>query len=322
MRKSDNKPTNIKRTGTGTAKANSLIRGFDDERVPADEGVRRRLRQLAEEVRQVELLGDWRTLSNALVESSKPEFRQAAEEQLEQVLSAADEISDAISSIRIALHQIRESAVQSSGFDQKAYFQAPELNEDEELIAEKYTSNLPQFLWRLGSDKTIPIEYRKMLLFLVENGKSFKELIVEHFGCSEKYAEQAEALVVEFMQSNARGARQFPEELTPLELLESPPRYNYTPRMDGGIERYLRDNWQTYIQKGLLTRPDLKRIDRSAYYALNNYLKRGRKLPGDISVPDRSEAIDREIGVVSEEEAKRLQRLASAARRRKGPSGP
>lgn len=101
----------------------------------------------------------------------------------------------------------------------------------------------------------------------------------------------------------------------PLALPATAPR-TYRPRE--GIENYLREVWLPYVgPHAVLTRPALKHLDIAAYYALNNFLKGGRKLPDELDVPDRSSAIDREIASTPPEEIKRHRRIEEAARRRK-----
>lgn len=103
-----------------------------------------------------------------------------------------------------------------------------------------------------------------------------------------------------------------------LTLPDAPPKYPYAPRMAGGIVKYLEDNWAPYIEAGLLTRPDLNRIDPDAYQALRNWLRQN-ELPDHLYLPTVSEAIDREIEDLGG--ARRIKRLAAAlaARERKLP---
>ena len=105
-------------------------------------------------------------------------------------------------------------------------------------------------------------------------------------------------------------------------LPDAPPKYAYKPRMEGGIEKYLRDNWTPYIEAGILSRPDLKRIDAPAYIALKNYLGGGRRLPSDIHVPDKSEALDRQIAATSNADIKHHRNLKDTATRRKRTLAP
>lgn len=106
-----------------------------------------------------------------------------------------------------------------------------------------------------------------------------------------------------------------------LTLPDAPPKYPYAPRMEGGIVKYLEDNWAPYIEAGLLARPDLNRIDPEAYQALRNWLRQN-ELPAHLYVPTVSEAIDLEIESLGG--ARRIKRLAAAlaARDRKGPASP
>lgn len=106
-----------------------------------------------------------------------------------------------------------------------------------------------------------------------------------------------------------------------LRLPDAPPKYPYAPRMEGGIVKYLEDNWAAYIEAGLMTRPDLARIDPDAYQALRNWLRQN-DLPRHIYLPTVSEGIDREIEELGG--AQRIRRLAAAlaARDRKNPREP
>ena len=100
-------------------------------------------------------------------------------------------------------------------------------------------------------------------------------------------------------------------------LPDAPPKYPYQPRMEGGIEKYLRDNWIDYIKASLLSRPDLKRIDKPAYTALNNYLRGGRELPSELNIPDRSAALEADIQRAGLADAREAMRLSAGLRRRK-----
>jgi hypothetical protein len=62
------------------------------------------------------------------------------------------------------------------------------------------------------------------------------------------------------------------------------------------IDQFLRRVWGRYMEAGLLTRSDLKRLDMSAYQGLSNWL-RTNELPEDIKIPTKSEAIDAEYGI-------------------------
>lgn len=107
-----------------------------------------------------------------------------------------------------------------------------------------------------------------------------------------------------------------------LVLPDAPPKYPYAPRMEGGIVKYLEDNWATYIKAGALTRPDLSRIDPKAYQALRNWLSLPEnQLPEHLHVPTKTEALDREIASLGGED--RLRRLSAALasrERRRQPS--
>lgn len=105
-----------------------------------------------------------------------------------------------------------------------------------------------------------------------------------------------------------------------LTLPDAPPKYPYAPRMAGGIVKYLEDNWARYIEAGILTRPDLKRIDPPAYAALWNWLRNPKhQLPDGWTIPTRSEAIDEYVhraGLLDGQAHREARRLAEAAKRR------
>lgn len=107
-------------------------------------------------------------------------------------------------------------------------------------------------------------------------------------------------------------------EISARVLPSHPPQYAYRSRMPGGIVRYLEDNWAEWIENGLLSRPDLKRIDPSAETALKNFLRTGGKLPPHVYVPTKSETIDRALAAHGFDEAsgREATKLASAAKRR------
>lgn len=107
-----------------------------------------------------------------------------------------------------------------------------------------------------------------------------------------------------------------------LTLPDAPPRYPYAPRMEGGIVKYLEDNWAPYIKAGLLSRPDLNRIDPKAYQALRNWLALPEnQLPEHLQVPTKKEALDREIaGLGGEDRLRRLAAALASRERRRQPS--
>ncbi len=99
----------------------------------------------------------------------------------------------------------------------------------------------------------------------------------------------------------------------PLTLPDAPPKYPYAPRMDGGIVKYLEDNWAPYIAAGVLNQADLRRIDLSGYQALHNWMRQN-DLPAHLRIPTKSEAIDREIEALGGED--RILHLAGAIQSR------
>jgi tetratricopeptide (TPR) repeat protein len=83
-----------------------------------------------------------------------------------------------------------------------------------------------------------------------------------------------------------------PSQETPRLTLpdEAPKLYKDRPKGQNIID-FLRDpdGWGPYVASGVLSRPDLGRLDRQAYAALAQWLHFNHSLPPDIRVPSRSE---------------------------------
>jgi hypothetical protein len=88
------------------------------------------------------------------------------------------------------------------------------------------------------------------------------------------------------------------------------------------IVEFLRRVWKPYIDKGLLSRRDLKEFDRKAYVAVLNWISTKGPLPEDVAIPTRSDVVNAQfkIGDLTREEMeakmRESERLASALRRR------
>ena len=300
-----------------------MIEGFNDTRVPPDEAIRRRLRELAAELVALQRDEIWSTVAAAFHSQENPMMQ----ESIAIIRRAIADLSRSSSQIRFALIDLKDGISQSPSGSASAvaYFQATNPGVEELEIAAQARFYLPPTLLRFAIDKTIPIEKRKVLLSLVQERKSFKSLIVEHFGCSEQFAEEAETLVVEFLKATHEDESSQLEIQNDLQtsLPDKPPKYYYAPRMRGGIERYLRDNWYDYINSGLLTRPDLRRIDPTASQALTNWL-RNNQLPEDLRLLSKSAQVDKDIQRLGVTDAREAERLAAALKRRTGnpSSGP
>lgn len=81
-----------------------------------------------------------------------------------------------------------------------------------------------------------------------------------------------------------------------------------TGKKKGNIVKFMEEVWISWIDGGLLTMPDLKRLDIKAYYALNNWLGDNQdKIPVRLRVLTKSEAVDRELN--DEERLARARRL-------------
>ena len=81
---------------------------------------------------------------------------------------------------------------------------------------------------------------------------------------------------------------------------------------EGNIIDFLRRVWMPWIETGVLTRPDLRRLDEAAYNGLRNWLS----LPGNslesvgLSIPTKSEALRlQKINLPEEERARLEERL-------------
>jgi hypothetical protein len=152
-----------------------------------------------------------------------------------------------------------------------------------------------------------------MLEFGVNSGDILHRALIIQFGLSAEDAEKARSKIEDIVTS----IRSDPNP--PLILPDSPPAYSYEPRMDGGIVKYLRDNWEPYIRAGIMNRPDLNRIDPPAYQALRNWLKNPTNvLPEELYLPTISEHTDRMLALrgLGDLSGREAAKLASAAVRR------
>ncbi|OYQ37567.1 hypothetical protein CHU95_01025 [Niveispirillum lacus] len=85
---------------------------------------------------------------------------------------------------------------------------------------------------------------------------------------------------------------------------------------DQSIVEFMRDAWMPWIRSGLLTRPDLRRLDPQAYMAMANWLRRN-DWPADLPIPTKSETVTAELSDPARlREARRL--LRAHRGRRKG----
>jgi hypothetical protein len=87
------------------------------------------------------------------------------------------------------------------------------------------------------------------------------------------------------------------------------------------IIEFLRRVWMPWIDAGILTRSDLKKLDVKAYRAVFNWIAK-EPLPSDITLPTRSDTVTAEFGIDEltreqmEFKMRESERLASALRRR------
>lgn len=75
----------------------------------------------------------------------------------------------------------------------------------------------------------------------------------------------------------------------------APKRYIDRPDKKQPIFAFLLDTYGAAISKGLISRPQLKMLDKEAYYAVSAYLKKHRTLPQGIDIPTKTEVIDRMV---------------------------
>ena len=103
----------------------------------------------------------------------------------------------------------------------------------------------------------------------------------------------------------------------PLQLPDKAPKL-YADRPKGqNIIDFLRDpdGWGPYVAAGLLSRPDLRRLDPQAYKAVENWLLY-KILPPDIHLPKKKDIVDLDLSKIDTDEVRRTRRLLSARRRR------
>jgi hypothetical protein len=88
------------------------------------------------------------------------------------------------------------------------------------------------------------------------------------------------------------------------------------------IIEFLRRVWKHYIDEGLMSRRDLKRLDGKAYVAVLNWISTKGPLPQDVAIPTRSDVVNTKFKIgdltreVMEAKMRESERLASALRRR------
>lgn len=164
--------------------------------------------------------------------------------------------------------------------------------------------------------KFSPVDYNKSL-------KHFEKKLFDLFnesdlGLSEAAMRQLARSTVEAIEqerarvaSGAAPSARAAMSGAAVQLPERPIR-EFRPRKDDIIE-YIRapDGFGPWLDAGVLTRPMIRKFSPKAYTALNNWLYIHRELPADISIPTRSEAIDRELATLSVADVERSPRLAA-----------
>lgn len=103
-----------------------------------------------------------------------------------------------------------------------------------------------------------------------------------------------------------------------LALPDQAPRL-YADRPDRGqdIVGFLRAVWMPWIKAGILTRPELRRLDAQAYMAMANWL-RHREWPTDLPIPSKSDMVTADLS--DPDRLRQARRLVQAhhARRKQG----
>lgn len=116
------------------------------------------------------------------------------------------------------------------------------------------------------------------------------------------------------------GAKTEPErsEADPDRLPDHAPML-YMDRTSRGqtIVEFMRAVWLPWIQSGLLTRPDLRRLDPQAYMAMANWLRR-QEWPADLPIPTKSQTVTAELSDPAR--LRDARRLLRAHRVRRGVS--
>jgi len=83
------------------------------------------------------------------------------------------------------------------------------------------------------------------------------------------------------------------------------------------IVKFFEEGWPApFIKAGILTRPTLFTLDRSAYKAMTNFTDRGNALPEHLRLPTRSDVVSEELSHVDKVAIRDAERLAAAQRRR------
>jgi hypothetical protein len=138
-----------------------------------------------------------------------------------------------------------------------------------------------------------------------------------------KSIETVRALVSEFKAAAKNGSKE--ASVSAMTLPDVAPEVYQGNRggSKGGenIVEFLRRVWMPWIEAGVLSRKDLRRLDKRADEGVANWL-RTRELPVDVRIPTRVEAIDEAFGIksLSAEELKAQmrehERLGAILRRR------
>lgn len=173
------------------------------------------------------------------------------------------------------------------------------------------------------SAKFSPINYNKSLKNFEK--KLFDLLNESDLGLSEAAMRQLARSTVEAIEqervrvaSGAAPSARAAMSDAAVQLPERPIR-EFRPRKDDIID-YIRapDGFGPWLDAGVLTRPMIRKFSQRAYAALHRWLRLNGDLPEGMSIPTRSEAIDRELASLSVADLQHAHRLASVVAYRAG----
>jgi hypothetical protein len=132
------------------------------------------------------------------------------------------------------------------------------------------------------------------------------------------YLNQLREMLSSIIQTSSNAAQFASRSQTPAKWLE---RKN---KKETPID-FIRREYAPWLRDGTLSRPFIRKIDKSLYAALSNWLLNNRNLPADLDLPTKKQLNDRrlkEVGTLSLDlppEARERRRLYQLARRRSRP---
>jgi hypothetical protein len=105
--------------------------------------------------------------------------------------------------------------------------------------------------------------------------------------------------------SEAKKELELPEKAP--ELYKDRPRDLQTGRLET-IPVFLERVWTPWIEAGVLTRPDFRRLDPEGEQALRNWIQ-GNTLPPHLNLPKKTELVNRKLAEFSDEKIKEIRSL-------------